>query len=110
MGCFYAYEPMPLCTKCRYSALQYRNVLCYQCKLLRLQKHTSSLGKQHKNKPFMAECSIVGENCRKPSKCLSGQEKSTLFQMKNFILPTIKLLYKAQLSLSVHLLLVKLNY
>jgi len=58
----------------------------------------------------MAEFSIVGENSRKPSKCLSGQEMSTLFQMKNFTLPTIKLLYKAQLSLSVHLLLVKLNY
>jgi hypothetical protein len=40
----------------------------------------------------------------------NGQEMSTLFQMKHFTLPAIKLLYKAQLSLSVHLLLVKLNY
>ena len=82
--------------------------------LFRRQKHTSFCGKQHKNKPFMVQCSVEGENSKKnqqmPECIVNDQEMSNLFQMTNFILPAITLLYKAQLSLSVHLLLVKLNY
>lgn len=84
MGCFYTWTNVTVYKQSE--GIQHCNTVmsCATNATVKATKTHILSWKAIQKQIFMVECNIGGENSRKPSKCLSGQEMSTLFQMKNF--------------------------